>query len=414
MSLREVFDGLTRHPFFPSDLKHFLTGAFFARLGNSLLMIAGPVYLYTIAEHIPALQQLPLGNMERGLLFVVLFLLGERLLNLLLTPFLTQVISRIGLMNSLVLGLFFTIIRFASYSFFVQAPWLILVAIICTALSVVLYWIPYHTFFTTEVKTHAVGHEVGSMEFLMKLAAVIAPLLGALLSARVGFTATVLGGITAYVIASLFYLTLPNWHLKTQWSWTDFRLWVQYPTTRALPLGLSGFMWHEIGMEMFWPLFLFFTFEHIETVGYIISSATLLSLMFVYLSGLVFDHHKNNRWQTMSGLFVGVLWLVRMGLSHSPLALVFTDALDRLSFSVYGTLFNASMLLHAKGERVYLFYINRNIAITLFLLVACSLCVVLILIGWSWNVLFLTFMAGTLISLVVRDPHWKRLRQRTT
>src|SRR5690606_28966807 len=103
--------------------------------------------------------------------------------------------------------------------------------------------------------------------------------------------------------------------------------WVTKKNTLSVNLAMGAFQWERFGASILWPVFLFITFQREEAVGYVLSAATLLSLMLVYTSGWVFDRYPQNQWWRLStGGMTGLLWIPRLFLLRSPLVLVMNDA----------------------------------------------------------------------------------------
>jgi hypothetical protein len=154
---------------------------------------------------------------------------------------------------------------------------------------------------------------------------------------------------------------------------------------------------------------LFLTFERLEAVGYILTSATLLSLMFVYISGWVFDNTSHRRSiRLFTGGVTGLLWLPRFVLLSHPLTLVLNDSVDRVVKGIYSTVFLTLVVLRARQEEIYVFMINREIVIslsTMLLLIAFS---VALWFNAPWQFLFGSFATASLLSLILSSPLRKK------
>ncbi|MCD8506951.1 hypothetical protein LRY58_01445 [Candidatus Woesebacteria bacterium] len=292
MSWRSSFHEFSRHHALPQELRHFFFGIFFYRLGAGLISLTGPLFLFTIGQNFPWLQNVPLNTVSKGLFFVFASYLLERLWILLLTQPIARWIPRIGFHTSMVLGLLFLSARTALFDFFLRVPSLWPLAMLLAALGVQFFWIGYHTYFTLEAKSSKIGSEVGGIEFMSRLAQVLTPLLGALIAGTFGFAVSLWTGIVLYGVAIAFLLHLPKLQSKYSWQWSDFWQWLTDRDLRRTTLALAAYTWEELGVIVFWPIFLFITFGNVESVGYILSTASFLSLLFIYLSGWVFDHKK--------------------------------------------------------------------------------------------------------------------------
>ncbi len=402
MSWRSSFHNFSRQHAIPQELRQFFYGIFFYRMASGLISLAGPIFLFLIGQEFRWLEALPLDPTSKGLFFVFSSYLLERLIILALSQPLANRIPRIGFHTSMVIGLAFLGGRTALYDFFLRLPLLWPISMALGAVGIQFFWIGYHTYFAAEAKTSKLGSEVGGVEFLSRLAQVLAPLFGALLAGAFGFAFSLWAGIALYAVAIVFLLHLPRLSTRYTWQWSEFFSWVQNKRLRLSTLGLAAYSWEELGVIVFWPIFLFVTFQNIESVGYILSAASFISLMFIYLSGWVFDHRKQKAGfiQKGSGILLSLLWIPRLLFATSPLVLVLNDAVDRLTHSVYATLFYASMLFCARGKHVYTFFVNRQIAISLFWSILLLLSIGLLFIQWNWTVLFLSFLGAGMLSLL--------------
>lgn len=407
MPWRTAFHNFSRHHALPKELRQFFYGIFFYRFGASLISLAGPLFLFQIGQDFPWTQSLPLDAFSKGIFFVLLFLLLERILILLTTLPIARIVPKIGFHWGMILGLVLAGARVGLYDFFLRYPATFILSLIVSALGIQLFWLSFHTYFTTEARVAKIGAEVSGIEFLTRLSQVIAPLVGALIAGKLGFVFALWFGVLFYAVAILFLLTLPHLHSKVEWRWSDFIEWLRDKTWRKTALALAAFTWEELGIIIFWPIFLFITFHEVETVGYILSTASLLSLLFIYLSGWIFDHRKKHSAlvQKLSGAFLSFLWIPRLIFSTSPVTLVLNDALDRLTVSIYNTLFYASILFRARGKHVFIFYVNREVAISLLWILLLSLSMLLLFIQWNWTILFSSFLLAGLVSLLFTREH---------
>lgn len=400
MSVREVFNTLSRFHFFPHHLRDLFLARFFFDIGQAINLIAGPIWLFQAGQRFPWWQSLPLEDWAKGLLTVMVYVILMRLTQVLISPLVIPVFRRLGLTHTLILGEMFMIVRFLPALEMNTYPSLFLITAFLSGLSVHFFWTSYHVLFTTEVVEPEIGMEVGSAEFLIRLAQVIAPLVSTLAIVAFGYTATFAIATIFFLISICFLLRLPNFFTKAHWSWQVFWEWLKQHDHGKILTSISGLAWEEVGFGILWPIFLLVSYGNLESVGYVLSGATLLSLLIVYLSGWVFDHRQNsNRWQQMSGFLAALLWIPRILFIHSPLVIVLNDALDRLVHSVYGTMFYATVVTRARGKKVIQFYINREVAISFGNILGALITIILLFLQWSWAVLFASFMIGIFISL---------------
>lgn len=403
MSVREVFNTLSRFHFLPLQLRSLFLARFFFNIGQAINLIAGPLWLFTAGQNYPLWTHLPLESWGKGLLTVLLFLIGTRVTQILFSSWIVTLLKRLGFTYALILGELLTIVRFLPALWMNEYPVLLFLTMVISGFAVHLFWTSYHVLFTTEAIEPEIGTEVGSLEFIVRLAQVISPLVSAFTIVTFGYSATFAVSAIFFLISICVLFQLPNYRSQAHWSWQSFWQWLRRRDHRRLLTSMGGFAWEETGFDIFWPIFLLLSYGRLESVGYVLSGATLLSLLLVYLSGWVFDHRRNSQhWIHTSGLLTALLWIPRAFFIHSPVIIVLNDAIDRLVHGVYGTLFYASVVWRARGRDVLHFYINREIAISFTTIVGSILTIVLLFMSWSWSIIFLSFMVGIFISLLFR------------
>lgn len=400
MPLRSIFNHFSRHMVLPKELRWFFASGFWLRVADSFLLVVGPIYIFQLADRLPWIAPLGLDPIPAGVVTVILFYGLQRFWIVLGMPLYAAIIARGGITWSMILGIFLFGVHYALLLFTPDLPHLFWLANMVGGAGIALYWISHNTFFTTEAKMSHAGQEVSALEFLGRLATVIAPLLGALSLANFGFGITTAFGYVLFLLCIAFLLQITNLKSSLRWQWHHFWEWLQDPEQRRRALGLSGFQWENTGHLIYWPLFLYITFGRIEMVGYILSTATLISLLMVYFTGIVVDHRKNTRSITTgSGLVLASLWIPRLVFAQSPLILVASDSLDRMVSGVYNTFFTTHLIFWARGRNTLKLYIHREIAISMAYLLLSILLVLMIMVQWSWYLLFLSFMMGTAMSL---------------
>jgi hypothetical protein len=212
-----------------------------------------------------------------------------------------------------------------------------------------------------------------------------------------------------FILGVISFLHIPPLKTSREWSFNKYFQWIKEKNHWHMSLAIGAFQWERFGTAIFWPVFLFLTFERIESVGYILSSATLLSLMFVYITGWFFDQSKHKNWIRIStGTITGLLWIPRMILLGNPLSLVMNDALDRIVKGMYSTVFTTIMMLQARSGKVYEFMVHREVTLSLSTITLLSIFGGLLFFGAPWQIAFATFVIASLISLIFSGETQKK------
>lgn len=403
MPLRSIFNSFNRSHYLPPHLRDFFLGAFFVTLAQSFLFISARIFLFEASIQTPQLQLVGLGEIERGLLGVILYFFIERGFMAGSLPLIGKAIQRLGFSFSIIAGITLNIISLVLLTLVPVSLWALLASSAIGAWAIGLYWISYHTVFTAEMVIPKLGRQVSTMEFLGKLGQLMAPLLGAFLSAYFGFASVILVSSLFFVISFTFFLRLPLLKVQQTWNWNTFRKWIMKKGTLFNAVALGAFQWQSIGVVIFWPVFLFISFGRIESVGYIISASTFLSLLTIYFAGWLFDTKTEKRFLEQSaGVVLGLLWIPRLIFTAFPLVLIFNDALERIVGGLFNTYFTASILTQARATHAFHYHLNREAIISFTTTTMCLIFLTMLFLGWSWTTLFASFMLASFVSVLLR------------
>ncbi len=388
---------------FPKELQIFSATAVLYRTAESIFLIALPVFFYKQALSIPLISALPATDFQKGMLAIVLYHLLPRLVYLAVFPLLLASLKKLGLGKSMTLGLALSVGMMGAIILIPTQPWLFFILPFLRTGSLFFFWLPYHLFLATEAKINQVGRQLGTIEFFIKLAALLAPLLGALISSSFGFGTTFLVSTLLFVAAASCALTLPNISTKQSWSWRSFFQMWGTPRERLNFVAAGGLIWESIGVSVFWPLFLSIQYASMTAAGYFYALAGFLSLLFTYLSGWIYDHRKKpSFFARVLGSALSLLWIPRLLWSRQPVAIVATDVSDNIVGGMYMTVFFSSLIHQARNHEIYTFYANYEVVVSLTIVMGCLATLFLLFTSWSWSALFLSFLFAGLLSLTFR------------
>lgn len=411
MPLRSLFTIWTNFSLIPRQLRWFFLSITLQRFADALLLVVSPVFLFELAPQLPWINQLFHSPLKMGLFFLVVFYFWERLLVIVLAPFIARLSVTRNLRLALILGRGSAFLGVILYTFITQHWWLIPLIPVCNALALLWYWNSYYALLASEMDVKQVGQEMGTLEVLSKIATVLGPLVGVLVVGELRFNGVFWLAASFHFLAILALMQLPTLRIRTIWRWSDFRAALRNQVARSQLLGLAGVYWESIGIEVFWPVLLFIAWGNMASVGYIFTGATLLSLIFIYLAGWVFDQRlSHNRWAMNSGLTVSLLWLGRILAWHIPWLTIATESLDKLAAGVYNTLVGSLLILRLQANNTIIYAYNRQIVFSLAYLVGGGGLLILLGLNLSPMWYMLSFLAGGLLSLLfVKNP---RLRYR--
>lgn len=404
MLLRLTAITLHRPDFFPAKLQWFSAMVTLFRFAEALLLITGPVAVYRWHSIIPGISALPISEFQRGMIAVISFYLLSRVAHLLLLQPFAKILARMGVSTSLILGLFMHMFCYLAYSLVPHFPWVFFLLPILRSLSLMLYWIGYHLFFSSEADLSKLGREIGAQEFIGRVATLLAPLLGALIAVATNFSIVFLTAGVFYVLAALCALKLPNRKTHQTWNWSIFWNFLRNDTG-AIRLGLSvaGLSWETAGIGLFWPLFLTLELQSMRSAAYVLSAASFLALVLTYLSGWIFDHRKRSALiARATGFCLSMLWIPRLLFATTPVALVMTDSADRILGGMYGTFFQAGYIWQARHNSIFQAFFHYEAIVTISLIIGYTFTLIALFVIPGWEVLFISFFLAGLLSLLFR------------
>jgi MFS family permease len=384
----------------PNGLRWFYTSVILRRAADALLLVIFPVFLYELGPQVPAIQTIFPGDFESGMATILAVLLLSRISHLAFAVPLSTALQKLGLRKGIIIGQIARFLMLILYSFSGTWPALLIPATALWALVLSWYFPAYHLYLAEKLEVGKIGRELGTLEILIKLALVVTPLIGVLFYTLFGSQDSFLLAATLTLLSTVCLGNIPEIRFRTKWRWSDF--WESWKdrSLRQQWIGLAGKTWEEHGLASFLPLFLFLSYQDIVQPGYIFTSASLFSLIVVYLAGWSFDTNKSNRPTLLTGASSGFFWIARFFLAPFPLMFVFAETLERFSSNFFSLSFFARLIQRIRQGNPVLYVHNREALLSLTLVAGALFSFLLLVIGWSWLVLFVSCALAALTSLV--------------
>lgn len=384
----------------PSELRWFYTSVIVRRAADALLLVILPVFLYQLGPQVPGIGTLFPGEFEAGMATVLAVVLLGRSAHVLFAVPLAAALQKLGLRKGIILGQLARFLMLALYSFASIWPILIIPATALWALVLSWYFPAYHLYLAEKLEVGKIGRELGTLEILIKLALVITPLVGVFFYSIFGSQDSFLLAAALTLFSTLCLGNIPEMHFRTTWNWSDFIATWRDRSLRQQWIGLAGKTWEEHGLASFLPLFLFLSYQDVVQPGYIFTSASLFSLIVVYLAGWSFDTTKSDRPAMLTGASSGFFWIARFFLAPFPVMFVLAETLERFSSSFFSLSFFARLIQRIRQGNPILYVHNREALLSLTLVLGTALSFVLLLLGWSWLLVFISCAGAALLSLV--------------
>lgn len=407
MSIARLVGQYASHAAVPQPLRWFYASVILRRASDALLLIIGPLFVYQLGPRLfPVSHFFPtvLDEFTAGIAALTLVLIVGRVSHLLIAQPLAVGMRRLGLKPAILFGQLARILMLVLYSFAGFSPNLIWPATLLWGIVLGWYFPAYHLYLAEKLEVGRVGRELGTLEILIKLALVVTPLIGTFFYTIFGFQDSYLLSVVLILASTLCLWNMPNIRFRTTWQWSDFRDSWKEATLRRQWIGLGAKAWEENGLGTFLPIFLFLLYQNVIEPGYIFTSASLFSLIVVYLAGLKFDTSRNKNWILFSGAGSAIFWIGRFFLAPFPILLVLGETLERFSSSFFSLSFFAELIQRIRQKNPIIYVHNREVLLDLAHIIGGILLLALLLIHWSWLVLFLSFAATGVVSLVFVKP----------
>lgn len=418
MPLRSLFHQWHRFSFIPPQLKWLYASSMLLGIANALLFLVGPVFLFQLGSNhiwnqainnwIPFLE---LSTRQTGLLTVAIYYVSNRIFHVLFVALTANWLPKISLNVTMILGTAGYFLSAIMLPMLPMHPWLIIVIPLVRSSIFHWYWGPYYILLASEIDIKKAGSEMGGLEIISKIATLLGPLIGAVLSINMGYSGVFWIGAGFYFLAMFSLFNLSNMKIRTIWRWSDWWEAIRSKLGRQQITGMAGFQWESVGAAIIWPIFLYIFLDNLVEVGYIITGATMISMLFVYLTGWIFDHSKNKkRWSVSTGSILMGLWGLRIIAIQVPMLAVAVESLDKIFSGMYRTVFSSLLILRARANNAVVYSINRQVTQSLINIVGWVFFIALVLSSFPDIIIFITFLMAMIASMqYVRD---ERLRYR--
>ncbi len=365
-----------------------LTGIYLSitirRIAFGLLGIFIPIYIYQLT-----------GNLN----FVLLFYLIRATTYFLTTIPAAKLIGKIGpdatmFLSTLAAGIYLCLLILAPE--LNNALWL---APIFSALSTNLYWLPYHTAFSTIGKSDNLPENIRKNSTLARLANVFSPLIGGIIAAQFGFTPLFLISIFLLIVSNLpLFLDNYNRH-EPLYNFKHLKQTMREKGNRLLFLSFIFQGMRSAIDGVVWPLILFLAIPSLTKIGGLTTITLFFSLILINtLSKII----KKFQWPIFGLGCLGrsAVWATRAVIPQ-PLIIALSDPLYQLS-SVFVDI-PRNFLIYQKGREDRLnFFTQRELSVHLGRFISLAIILFAFLLGLSWPIATLiSIWAITLASLFI-------------
>ncbi len=311
------------------ELFYFYISRIFMRISLSALSVFIPVFIYK--------------QYDEKITMVVLVFATIYLFQLILNPISAKLLGIFGLKPLLISGMLFAVASVASLAFPDEYLNLsVFLFAILTAIYRVLYWVPYHIDFSLLLDKKTRGRQLAFLRNFSTLIIIVAPILGGVLISSGGFAATFTYAAIIMAFALLPILKINNVYERFSWGYIETFIHLFRKENRPILLAHAANGAQAIAVVVFWPLYIYMILEGRYTSLGIITSITLIAVMFLrYLAGKMFDKWSEKRMVLVGVLFSATGWVIKVFV-NTPVQIVLADTYHQFGRVVNSLTFDAA------------------------------------------------------------------------
>lgn len=277
-----------------SELEEVYLNLVIQAFSIALIGIFIPIYL------------LELGfTLNMVIIFMILFLLSIAAFS----PFAARISSRFGLKHTILFSVPMLICVFALFVIIpILNPILLLIVAVFYGIRQSMYWVPLHSEFVRNTDKVHESEEVGNMIGLPKVAAILAPIIGAVVLQHFGFP--------ILFILAIFLLILSVGPL---FATGDYKKYFRFDL-KSIEFGLNKNLYLAHSVEgvfyisefLMWPIFIYLTFGSLVSVGIAVTMSGLGIAIFTFLIGRISRNVSHRKLLALGAIGYSVTWFSRL------------------------------------------------------------------------------------------------------
>lgn len=384
------------------NLKYIYAIRLIRELANQLMVFFLPIYFFNI--RFSFMSQFELSTLQEGIFNVAIIYVLIHLVSLLSAISIAKILIKFGIRQGFVMGHLFYALFILCLYLSVDNTYFVLIAALIDGLQINLFWNSYYYSLSRNSDQHKIGANLGLINFLLNLLAMISPALGGLIIITLGYQTLFLVGLVIVLLGVIFSVLLDNVKVRDSISHKEFFKWMSEPGFRRLALTFTGRCFNDSTITL-WALYMFILLGNIQGLGYLYSLSLFLALFISYGAGSFIDKNKNSKQFLLSGGFLSIFWILR-GFILNIWSIVILNAFDKLTASFHWLFFDRSWILRGKGREALSYFTYRqmiySLAAILFWLIVALLFYFFI---FAWKSLFIVAALGVLLTLLVKEHH---------
>ena len=271
------------------NLKYIYAIRLIRELANQLMVFFLPIYFFNL--RFPFMSRFDLPTLQEGVFNVAMVYGLTRLITLLLAIPVAKILIKFGIRQGFVAGhLFYALFVLCLY-LSKENAYFVLIAAIINGMQINLFWNSYYYSLSRNSDHNRIGANLGVINFLLNLLAMISPALGGLIIVTLGYQTLFLLGLVIILLGVIFSVLLDNVKVRDHISYKEFFTWLKEPGFRRLALTFTGRCFNDSTITL-WALYMFILLGNVQGLGYLYSLSLFLALFISYGAGAFIDKIK--------------------------------------------------------------------------------------------------------------------------
>ncbi len=374
-------------------------------LGNKMAFFFLPIFLFTIGSETNILSFLSISNFQRGMLAISLYYAIYGVMGFLVAIPAGKALGKVGYQKSFVFSFMLRTLTFISLYLSKANPYYLLLAVATDSIGSQFFWGGYFSLLTKSVYKKNMGKDLGLLQFLLQIVAVISPAISGAIAYVVGLEYLFLIGVVLTLVSVVLALMMDVKTHKNSISFKQFLSWIKERRFVQLSFAYSGKYIND-SLIYIWPLYIYFLLGSVDRVGYLYTFSLFLAMFFTFFIGQYIDHHRNKRPFYLSGGFISFLWFARTQV-FSIWSIALVDMFDRLATNVYSLFFDSIFMKRGKGHSSDEYFVYLEMALNITRVLFWLLFGLFFIYFSSWNSIFVFAGVAVLVGLLVSDKKSK-------
>lgn len=367
--------------FLSREVKELYISTAIRVFGMGMIALFAPVYLYKLGFSIQ---------------WVILFYILMQTYYLVLIPFSSKIVARIGYEASMGIGIFFLPFFYFGLYLIPNYGWLFWLTPLAVGLYRSFYWMAFHSDFIRFGNTKRVGEEIGLFRIVVSMVGIVAPTAGGILLTYSNFTILFIAVSIVFLSSLIPLYTTKEEVVKAHFSTKKFFKKTFSKKSRKDFIALLGYG-DNIIAECVWPIFLATVVTSYISMGLLTTASILITFFVLMWIGKKANEAKRKKMLRVNSLLLFVAWISRI-FSFNGFYVFFTDSFFKVSAQSLGTVLQSMFYSRMRKENILYYVAFRDFVLSIGKIIAGFAAIVLF---YFTDKLWYAFVLAAIIMLLV-------------